>query len=236
MWLQQTQLFCSVGANSRISLGLLTDVYKEKPFSSIVRQPNCLLDQKNLRSLSEAVVQPWTPKVTHNNEAFFSFITVTGLNLKWLCYSSFKPTYYWEWRWCGCCGHRKKSENKGYVCKQGFIVIHHKNVFLTVQVSQGRLFCGSNNDFTFFEILKDLFRGTRKSSTFDDMVLLLFQTDFTQWSIDWALSLCFVLFVLIDFCLFHSQSYPKALELCTLNSCCWMNMSCTLYIYIIIFL
>lgn len=119
---------------------------KEKQVPSVVRQPNCLLGQKeSLLCLKQwPNLQPWTPKVTHSNETLFSFITVTGLNLKWPYHFPFIPTYYREWRWWACCWHWKTGENKDYVCKQGFIVILHENTFLLIQVSQGRLLCGSN--------------------------------------------------------------------------------------------
>lgn len=89
---------------------------------------------------------------------FFSLITSIGLNFKQLYHFPFKPTLYWEWKCAGDADTWKQS--KSGLCMQTGIYsyILHENTFLLVQVSQGRLFCGSISSF-FLRSLISLQRG-----------------------------------------------------------------------------
>lgn len=170
-------------------------------------ESDCLLGQRRshlcLRQWPN--LQSWTSKFVQGIETLFSLITGIGLHLKWPYHLPFKPRVYWEWKWY-LWHWLEKRWKTGLLCADGDLWSHSPwEDFSSVQVPQRRLFRGSNNIFTLWDPLFH-FRRARKLLSSDDMVRLLFQTNFTQWSIDWAFSLCCVL---TGFVYFIHQTIPN---------------------------
>ena len=125
---------------------------KEKQTPSVTRQPDCLWGQRKFHLCLKhwPKLQEWTPKVVHSNEALFSHITGIRLNFKWLYHFPFQLALYWEQKYVGDADTGKQGKVRAMYANRDLQLQFHNNRFLLVQISQERLFCGSNNIFIFF--------------------------------------------------------------------------------------